>query len=294
LPPGTDKKVVTAIAKERFGIDFQASAASSTADMQRLCKVLAKVPQDVVKNPSLKLLKHEKPGKNGGAYGSIGGAIEMNGRPGQSYQQFGANLKNSDGGDQLGPVEDKCKPANNDPVDYMDFAALHEVGHSVDDAQTFMASREGVAEYGGWKEFGSKVEPIADAVAAEYKYDRRYVLDKILRLNPQPPAPPKGVAPDQWKARQADVDKWHRIATAKNVWWRQGDCDTITIGKTMIYHEAYDMNWVGYLAAARKKGMTGYQFRAPAEWFAELYAAFHSGKIQNGHPSEKWLKKLSV
>ena len=102
------------------------------------------------------------------------------------------------------------------------------------------------------------------------------------------------MAPDQWKARQADVDKWHRIATAKNVWWRQGDCDTITIGKTMIYHEAYDMNWVGYLAAARKKGMTGYQFRAPAEWFAELYASFHSGKIQAGHPSEKWLKKLSV
>jgi hypothetical protein len=293
LPPGTDKKVVTTIAKERFGIDFQASSASSTADMQRLCKVLAKVPQDVVKNPSLKLLKHEKPGNNGGAYGSIGGAIEMNGRPGQSYQQFGPNLKNASGGDQLGPVEDKCKPANNDPVDYMDFAALHEVGHSVDDAQTFMASREGKADFGGWKEFGGKVEPIADAVAAEYKYDRKYVLDKILRLKPQPPAPPKGVTQAQWDARQADVDNWHRIATAKDVWWRQGDCDKITIGG-QIYHEAYEMNWVGYLASARKKGMTGYQFRAPAEWFAELYASYHSGKIKNGHPSEGWLKKLSV
>lgn len=293
LPPGTDKKVVTTIAQERFGIKFEASAASSTADMQRICAVLAKVPQDVVKNPSLKLLKHEKPGKNGGAYGSIGGAIEMNGRPGQSYQQFGPNLKNSDGKDQLGPVDDSCKPANNDAVDYMDFAALHEVGHAVDDAQTFMASREGKAEFGGWKEFGSKVEPIADAVANLHKYDRKYVLDKILRLNPQPPAPPKGVTAEQWTARQAEVDKWHRIATAKNVWWRQGDCDAITIGG-QIYHEAYEMNWVGYLASARKRGMTGYQFRAPAEWFAELYAAFHSGKIKKGHPSEGWLKKLSV
>jgi hypothetical protein len=293
LPPGTDKKVVTTIAKERFGIDFQASAASSTADMQRICKVLAKVPQDVVKNPSLKLLKHEQPGKNGGAYGSIGGAIEMNGRPGQSFQQFGPNLKNSDGKDQLGAVEDKCKPANNDAVDYMDFAALHEVGHAVDDAQTFMASREGNPEFGGWREFGGKIEPIADAVAAKYKYDRKYVRDKMQRLNPQPPAPPAGVQPDQWAARQAEVDKWHAIATAKNVWWRQSDCVAITIGD-MIYHEAYEMNWVGYLAAARAKGMTGYQFRAPAEWFAELYAAYHSGKIKSGHPSEGWLKKLSV
>jgi len=293
LPPGTDKKVVTTIAKERFGIDFQASAASSTEDMKRICKVLAKVPQDVVKNPSLKLLRHEKPDKNSGAYNSIGGTIEMNGRPGQSYQQFGPNLKNSEGKDQLGAVEDKCKPANNDAVDYMDFAALHEVGHAVDDAQTFMASRAGKAEFGGWREFGSKVEPIADAVAAKYKYERKYVLDKILRLNPQPPAPPKGVPPEQWTARQVDVDNWYRIATAKNVWWRHSDCVAITIGDH-IYHEAYDMNWVGYLAAARARGMTGYQFRAPAEWFAELYAAYHSGKIKKGHPSEGWLKKLSV
>lgn len=293
LPPGTDKKVVTTLAKERFGIEFQASAASSTADMKRLCEVLAKVPQDVVKNPSLKLLKHEQPGKNSGAYTSMGGIIEMNGRPGQSYQQFGPNLKNSQGKDQLGDVEDKCKPANNDPVDYMDFAALHEVGHSVDDAQTFMASREGNAAFGGWREFGAKIEPIADAVVGKTKYDRQYVIDKILRLNPQPPAPPKGVDAGEWAARQAEVDKWHRIATAKNVWWRESDCVEITIGD-YIYHEAYDMNWVGYLAAARKKGMTGYQFRAPAEWFAELYAAFHSGKIKKGHPSEGWLKKLSV
>ena len=101
------------------------------------------------------------------------------------------------------------------------------------------------------------------------------------------------MTPQQWTARQGEVDKWHRIATAKNVWWRQSDCDTITIDG-QIYHEAYDMNWVGYLASARKKGMTGYQFRAPAEWFAELYASFHSGKIKSTHPAAKWLSKLSV
>ena len=40
------------------------------------------------------------------------------------------------------------------------------------------------------------------------------------------------------------------------------------------------------------KGIRGYQFRAPAEWFAELYAAFHMGKLKPSHPSAGWLQKL--
>jgi len=51
-------------------------------------------------------------------------------------------------------------------------------------------------------------------------------------------------------------------------------------------------DWVGYLADARKQGLTGYQFRAPAEWFAELYAGFRSGKLRDDHPAMDWLKKL--
>ena len=44
--------------------------------------------------------------------------------------------------------------------------------------------------------------------------------------------------------------------------------------------------------AARKKGLTGYQFRAPAEWFAELYAGYKSKKLGPKHPANDWLKKL--
>ena len=49
---------------------------------------------------------------------------------------------------------------------------------------------------------------------------------------------------------------------------------------------------MSYLVAARKKGLTGYQFRAPAEWFAELYAGFKSNKLGAKHPAREWLKKL--
>lgn len=59
-----------------------------------------------------------------------------------------------------------------------------------------------------------------------------------------------------------------------------------------VYQEAYAGRWVSYLADARKKGVRGYQFRAPGEWFAEVYAAYFSGKMNANHPARKWLKNL--
>ena len=37
---------------------------------------------------------------------------------------------------------------------------------------------------------------------------------------------------------------------------------------------------------------SGYQFRAPAEWFADLYAGYKSGRLGKKHPALEWLKKL--
>ena len=49
---------------------------------------------------------------------------------------------------------------------------------------------------------------------------------------------------------------------------------------------------MSYDLGERGKGITGYQFRAPGEWFAEIYAAYHSGKLKDGHPAAGWLKDL--
>ena len=46
------------------------------------------------------------------------------------------------------------------------------------------------------------------------------------------------------------------------------------------------------IEAPRKQGLTGYQFRAPGEWFAELYAAFKANILGPKHPARDWLKKL--
>jgi hypothetical protein len=302
LPGTTNIKVFTALAKERFGVDLSSGSATDATEaksMQQICKVLAKVPQDAAKNPSLKKILHTKPNKNGGAYGSSDNSIEMNGRPAQSNQNFGANLTLPSGGKQLpNNVEPDCEPVDNTPVDYFDFATLHEVGHAVDDANHFMDARMGKAEFGNWTRYGGKVEPIATAVAKWAGYDatpeqKKYVLDLVLGANPAPPAVTDLAKKASEDAARKKVDDWYAYATSGKSWWNQAGSATFTIDG-LIYHEAYAKDWVSYDGAARSKGLTGYQFRAPGEWFAELYAGFHSQKLKPSHPANAWLSKIKA
>ena len=93
---------------------------------------------------------------------------------------------------------------------------------------------------------------------------------------------------DSWDA----LNEWYALATNKKVWWSESDSQKLKLGDGYIYQEAYKGTWVRYAAAARKRGLTGYQFRAPGEWFAELYAAYHSGKLKPAHPSAVWLSQV--
>jgi CRISPR/Cas system-associated endonuclease Cas3-HD len=39
---------------------------------------------------------------------------------------------------------------------------------------------------------------------------------------------------------------------------------------------------------ARGKGISEYQFRAPGEWFSELYSAYYLKAISKSHADYKW------
>lgn len=63
-----------------------------------------------------------------------------------------------------------------------------------------------------------------------------------------------------------------------------------------VFHKAYkgardrDARWVSYELKARNDGVSHYQWRAPGEWFAELYAHFFMGTLK-GHPLYDWFEQ---
>lgn len=58
-----------------------------------------------------------------------------------------------------------------------------------------------------------------------------------------------------------------------------------------VYQEAYSGNWVSYALSARKKGVSAYQFRAPAEWYAEAYGFFYMDRLPKSHPLSSHLEQ---
>jgi hypothetical protein len=302
LPTSVPESVIAQLAQERFGVTFDLAAGSpGTASVKQIYGMLAKVPEHVVGNPSLKTIRPTaRPGgsKLGGQYIAEQETAEIYGRPGADKQKFGAERDKAEKKPQLpADVEESCLPANTDAVETMDWTALHEIGHSLDDANNFMRSKGGDDEYGGWIEYGAKIEPIAGAVAAWAHFDKsaaqkRYVVDLILANQPQVPPAPAGLEKEA-KNALAEVQRWHKTATTPEVWKDEAASKSMCIGER-IYQMPYPDEWVSYKVAARRRGLTGFQFKAPGEWFAELYAGYKSGKLKPGHPALKWLSKIKV
>ncbi|MCB9745174.1 MAG: hypothetical protein H6740_21475 [Alphaproteobacteria bacterium] len=85
-------------------------------------------------------------------------------------------------------------------------------------------------------------------------------------------------AHDAYKAARALNGKWDGCYYTKG---RSG-ADKTTVGK---YTYTVDNGTLySYEIAARNAGVSQYQFRAPAEYFAELYMFYYAGKLPTQHP----------
>ena len=104
--------------------------------------------------------KDKTDGSVGGGYTPASGAIGMTGWPDNAAQQFGSALSKTKNGKPVselpGKIDPDCQPANEKKVDFLAFAAAHEVGHGVDDAKAFMARNLSKAAFGSWVEHGAK------------------------------------------------------------------------------------------------------------------------------------------
>jgi hypothetical protein len=273
-----------------------------------MCEMFKTMPENIRGNHSIQKISNvDRIGDVVAGYTSSTASIKVAGRVGAQHQKFGKYLTERDPKtrkevSQLPKnIDPDCQPVNEEQeVEFIGFSAAHEVGHGLDDERGYMVRHGEEESKGGWADHGGDIEPVAVAVGADIaaKFpastfnksaeSRKYIRDKLANRPTTRPDTPKGS--DDRKAFDA-FDRWHALATSPGVYKRQPDCDAIKIG-TRIYHEAYARNWVSYLAAARSKGLTGYQFRSRAEWFAELYAGWKAKKLGPKHPALEWLTKL--
>lgn len=191
---------------------------------------------------------------------------------------------------ELEEIDDDAQPIEGENITYFSWNTLHEVGHAIDDQKSFMQTRG--AALAGWQDYGSNVMPVARAVAGEFDYDVDYVAAYLSGTSDPAIPDPDGCEPEEWERRRLQCRAFvDRVRTGNNPWQSSGSAKASAIDN-ICYHEAYANHWVSYPLEARKKGVSGYQFRAPGEWFSELYAAYHTGKLNPSHPARSWLETL--
>ncbi|KIC24298.1 MULTISPECIES: hypothetical protein [unclassified Leisingera] len=315
LEPEAQRAVVKVAFKARFGCDIKnfsnenLAPASEIADnnlkgpnIVAFYKAMQDLPLDhTLNNDSLQSFAVNEAAKGGSKYQSDKKRIVMHeGDAGASPNYaFGSDDAVGSLDDAATPEEraelEKCKPANEEPVTFFNWNTLHEVGHAVDDKQSFMKNNGKKKDFGGWTEHGMDISGIADKIAKKFSYDTAYVTEYMAHNKSAhvPPRPEDETCSDEdWESRRIKMEAFVDMASEPaKPWSSMATAKKLAIGG-VVYQESYPNSWNSYLLSERAKGITGYQFRAPGEWFSELYAAFHSGKLKPNHPAVGWLEKL--
>lgn len=195
--------------------------------------------------------------------------------------------------EQVPDVDESCRlDPTADAPQFFDWNVQHEIAHALDDRKSFMDTRVGNADFGAWENHGGDV--LAVAAAAETEFASLGPITRQMIANYLDKGVDPGVPPAGWTVVKAWADK---TDSGADPWDKGALCAMparsggLMLG-ARVYHQAYPSDWYSYAAAARKQGITGYQFRSPGEWFSELYAAYRSKVLKPSHPANAWLSKL--
>ncbi len=301
LPDDTAQQAFKVAIEARFGktievmddeYDFEEMYSGADKSMKKLYELMEMVPEShIADNDRLdKIVRNAEVDDYGGVYD-----------PNNDEVVLGCG-KEDDGATEtmgLDEADDDCKPdPDADPVSVFSFTALHEIGHAVDEKRGFMKANGSNAAYGGWTEYAhGDVTEVAKACIKKTGYKDTVYVEAYL-TNPEtkqaPAAKPADKTDDEWAALRSDAEDWcDGVREAADLWYNPGQVAGLAVdGK--VYQEAYGGWWVSYALAARSKGFTPYQFRHPAEWFAELYAAYYAKQLPATHPALSWLVGLDA
>jgi hypothetical protein len=152
---------------------------------------------------------------------------------------------------------------------------LHELGHSVDKRYSVM--KTGDEAYGGW----AKVDggALVTRLAAPFIAKLKGVLDETIITDAVHSAVFKGAVgtapPDADAAAWSEISKflgpWAAMRSSGAPW----ASPRLSLGDRGYVWSSNYGTWYSYSKAARDKlEATSYQWSAPAEWFAELYAIY--------------------
>ncbi len=285
--PGFSPEQLADVTKLNTTYPDVTDAENKGPNIQRFYAAMADLPEsDTLDNDSMLEFEVTEGGAEGSSFTPSKKHVTMREGEFGNSGNYGVGLEH-----ELGAIEEDCKPVPSEPVSFFNWNTLHEVGHAVDDKKGFMKSRGNALA--GWEDYGSNTLPIAEQVAGEYGFDAAYISaymrgDAELAV----PEPTGGATPEEWENRRVLCRMWVDRARSKvSPWESDGAAKAVTIGGR-AYHESQPNRWFSYPVSERTKGVSGYQFRSPGEWFSELYAAYHTKKLNPKHPAAAWLKDL--
>ncbi len=261
--------------KDRYGFDITNPANMPNTHLDQVYKMFDLVPEADVVQSQMRTLNYEPLSQVDDGHGGKKWVKNT----GASYG--GAQINMGDYGGETWPYTDPKDPTGNTPMPANGFSisTLHELGHSVDDRFKIMDSNGSKSGSGGWRP--ETLQSTATKFVEQFKAGNAKNLSKPLDDGVLSTAVtnalggtvnrPDGMSDPDWAvlktlldlcaSRRSDPPNWPWGATAHDIGGR-------------TYHEAYSGVWVSYETAVRAKALTvrDYQWRAPGEWFAELYA----------------------
>ena len=244
-------------------------------------------PSDTLDNDSMIVFLHKSGTQEGSAYSPGAKKVLMREGDESRSQVYAIAMEH-----EIGTIDPKAVPKPGEARTAFSWNTLHEVGHAVDDKLSYMKKHG--ERLAGWKVYGANVGEAAAAIAGKFTFDANYVAEYMLsKKGAKLPVPePVGCEPEVWQRRMEECRIFvDRARCGNNPWSSASIAGACAVG-SHTYVESYEGNWARYLTAERRFAVSGYQFRAPGEWFSELYAALHSGRLNDQHPHKAEFEAL--